>query len=66
MVRKVATIHSSSMVTDGFGDIHYLDVYQVHKPTDATLKEIFDEVMRLPAWATALFKLRNAIVGISG
>ncbi|MDR2912137.1 MAG: DUF2867 domain-containing protein [Alistipes sp.] len=65
-VTKLADIPKGSTVLEGFGEVHFRDTYQIAARTDKPATEIARELMRLPAWATALFKLRNAIVGIFG
>ncbi|MDR2938243.1 MAG: DUF2867 domain-containing protein [Prevotellaceae bacterium] len=65
-IAKLNVIPENSVAANGFGKLHYCDVYQVQRKTEKSAEEIAREVMRLPGWALALFKLRNAIVGIFG
>jgi hypothetical protein len=66
VVRKLTAIPESSAILNGFGDVHFHDIYQIVANTDKSAAEISKELMRLPAWASWLFKLRNAIVGVFG
>jgi hypothetical protein len=66
VVRKLTAIPEYSAVLDGFGEVHFHDTYQISTKTDKNAAEISKELMRLPAWASWLFKLRNAIVGVFG
>lgn len=59
-------IPPASRITDGFGRVDYYDVYRIRAKTDKSAEQLSREIMRLPAWATALFRLRNAIVGVFG
>jgi hypothetical protein len=65
-ITKLTTIPQASTILDGFGEVHFSDTYQIAARSDKPAAEIARELMRLPAWATALFRLRNAIVGIFG
>ncbi|MDR2968944.1 MAG: DUF2867 domain-containing protein [Tannerellaceae bacterium] len=62
-VTKLTAIPENSAVLDGFGEVHFHDTYQIVAKTDKSAAEISKELMQLPAWASWLFKLRNAIVG---
>jgi hypothetical protein len=61
-ITKLTTIPDGSIIANGFGSVDYIDTYQVHKNTVKSAEEISKEIMRLPNWAIALFKVRNAIV----
>lgn len=65
-IKKLAAIPDDSAILAGFGEVHFYDVWQIAKATDESAAEIAKELMRLPPWATALFKLRNAIVRVFG
>jgi predicted mannosyl-3-phosphoglycerate phosphatase (HAD superfamily) len=65
-VVKLTAIPENSAVLDGFGEVHFHDTYQIAVRTDKPAAEVAKEMTKLPAWATALFRLRNAIVGIFG
>lgn len=65
-VIKLAAIPHNSAVLDGFDEVHFHDAYQIFAKTDKGIAEISNEIMMLPYWAVALFKLRNAIVGVFG
>jgi len=65
-VIKSATIPENSTITDGFPEIHYQDTYQIKKAREKSAEEISKELLRLPGWVEALFKLRNALVGVFG
>ncbi len=63
---KSTALPAESTITHGFGEVHFHDTYQISAKTDKSAAGISVELMRLPAWATALFKLRNATVGVFG
>jgi hypothetical protein len=65
-ITKLTTIQKTSTVLNGFGEVHFHDTYQIATRSGKPAAEIAKELMRLPAWATWLFKLRNAIVGVFG
>jgi len=65
-VIKTNAIPEKSLILNGFGKVDYYDTYQIQKNTELNAEEISKEIMKLPRWATALFKLRNLIVGIFG
>jgi Protein of unknown function (DUF2867). len=65
-VIKSAVIPANSTVANGFGIIHYQDIYTIQKKTNKNAEEVSKEIMVLPAWADVLFKLRNRIVGVFG
>jgi hypothetical protein len=63
---KLSAIPEKSHILNRFGEVHYCDSYQVYKKTEKSAEEIAREIMKLPGWALALLKLRNAIVGVFG
>jgi|AGTN01.1.fsa_nt_gi Protein of unknown function (DUF2867). len=63
---KSTIIPTNSTIANGFDDIDYYDIYLIKKQTDKSAEEISKDLMELPQWVIALFKLRNAIVGIFG
>jgi hypothetical protein len=65
-VRKLTAISENSAILYGFSEVHFHDIYQIEAKTDKRAAEISKELMRLPAWASWLFKLRNAVVGVFG
>jgi hypothetical protein len=65
-ITKLPAIPDNSAILDGFGEVHFQDTYQIPARSDKPASYIAKELMQLPAWATALMRLRNAIVGIFG
>jgi hypothetical protein len=65
-ITKLKAIPEASTVLDGFGEVHFHDTYQITAATEKPAAEVAKELMRLPGWATWLFRLRNAIVGVFG
>lgn len=63
---KLTAIPPESIAMDGFGTIDYFDAYRIEKPTCRSIVEVSKDLMRMPGWAVALFKLRNAIVRMFG
>lgn len=55
-----------SKIANGFGSIHYLDMYTVRKQTYKSAEEISKEILVMPPWVELLFKVRNRIVGFFG
>lgn len=65
-VTKLTDIPSGSAVLNGFGRVDYRDAYQIRVNTEDCAEQIARQVMKLPGWVSALFRLRNAIVRIFG
>ncbi|MDR1699902.1 MAG: DUF2867 domain-containing protein [Lachnoclostridium sp.] len=65
-VTKRAAIPDGSGILDGFGDVNFWDSYCVAARTDQSPAEIMRKIMTMPRWVAALFRLRNAIVGVFG
>jgi hypothetical protein len=65
-VITLKTIPDKSLVLDEFGNVDYYDAYQVIKSTDKNIKEILNEIMKMPKWVDILLRLRNIIVGVFG
>lgn len=65
-VTKLSAIPEKSVVLNGFGKVDYHDTYQIQKETAQSAEEIANQMMPLPGWATALFKLRNVIADMFG
>lgn len=65
-VIKAASIPAKSTIAKGFERIDYQDIYTIKHQTHDSAEEISRQLMVMPAWVDALFKLRNRIVGVFG
>lgn len=65
-VTTLPSIPAQSVITDGFGEVHFHDTFQIQKRTQQHADEIRMMVMEPSSLTKALLRLRNSIVGIFG
>lgn len=59
---QVPNIPELSIITDGFGNISYFDVFKITRPLDASIDQLAADMFTLPAWGAMLMRIRNAVV----
>jgi hypothetical protein len=59
---KLHKVPENSVVSKGFGEVHYVDSFRLEKVTDDSLQKITADIFALPKWVYWLLNLRDLIV----
>ncbi len=65
-VKSLKVIPQHSIITDGFGRIHYCDSYCFDKNTHDSIDKITSTVFKSPRWVDVLLSIRNLMVKVFG
>jgi hypothetical protein len=61
-ILECSGVPNSSIASNGFGNIDYIDSYQIIKSTDEDIEEITTQLFKLPSWVSLLIKIRDVII----